>query len=135
MAEITSMTFTIHAGYPNLGLMWVVIEIYGEILAALLDTGSLRNLLPKVVVDQLGIQPQPYFAMIQGVNGESTHVIALLDVCVWIGQWSGVCTLLVIHLDNVECILGMDFFVSNKASLTPHMGEMLIGDGTNQCYV
>ena len=73
--------------------------------------------------------------MIQGVNGESAPVIELLDACVQIGRWSGACTLLVLPLDNVKCILEMDFFVPNKVTLTPHLGGMLIGDRPNQCYV
>ncbi|KAI9154160.1 hypothetical protein LWI28_021819 [Acer negundo] len=55
--------------YKFARLMWVVMEINGEILTTLLDTGSSRNLLAKAVVDLLGIQPQPYSSMIQGVNG------------------------------------------------------------------
>ena len=53
----------------------------------------------------------------------------LLDVHVRIGEWSGACTLLVQPLDNIDCILGMDFFVSNKVTLTPHLGGVLIDEG------
>ncbi|KAK4841493.1 hypothetical protein QYF36_005406 [Acer negundo] len=115
--------------------MWVVMEINGEILTSLLDTSSSRNLLAKAVVDRLGIQSQRYSSMIQGVNGDSTFVVGLLDMCLQIGHWSGTCTLLVLPLDNVECILGMGFFVPNKVTFTPHLGGMLISDGTNQCYL
>ena len=59
----------------------------------------------------------------------------LLDVNARIGEWSGTCTLLVLPLDNIDCILGMDFFVSNKVALIPHLGGVLIGEGTNQYYV
>ncbi|KAK0606914.1 hypothetical protein LWI29_006204 [Acer saccharum] len=117
---------------PNSGLMWVLMEIQGQILTALLETGSSRNLLTKIVVDRLGIQLQPCSGEIHDLNGKPTTVDGLLDILVRIGEWSGSCTLLVLPLDNIDCILGMDFFVSNKVTLTPHLGGVLIGEGNNQ---
>ncbi|KAK3205279.1 hypothetical protein Dsin_019325 [Dipteronia sinensis] len=135
MSKITFMSVYTHSRYPNSGLMWVVMEINGELLTVLLDTSSSRNLLAKAMVYRLGIQPQPYSSRIQSVNCEHIPLVGLLDSCIQISRWSGACTLLILPLDNIECILGMNFFVPNKVTLTPYLGGMLIGAGTNQCYV
>ncbi|KAK2638025.1 hypothetical protein Ddye_025820 [Dipteronia dyeriana] len=115
--------------------MWVFLEINGKILNALLDIGSSRNLLAKTIVDKLGIQPHPCSGEIQGLNGTPTSVDGLLDVNIRIGKWSGACTLLVLPLDNIDCILGMYFFVANKVTLTPHLDGVPIGERNNHYYV
>lgn len=57
------------------------------------------------------------------------------DVSLVFGSWQGKCNLTIVPLDDFDLILGVDFILSAKVSVIPHLSEIFIGDKRNPTFV
>lgn len=56
------------------------------------------------------------------------------DVKMKLGGWAGQLSLMIVLLDDFDIILENEFFVKAKVDLMPHLGRVLISDGSKPSF-
>ncbi len=72
---------------------------------------------------------------IKAMNSGAMPVKGVAECTLELGSWKGACSLMVVLLDDFDLILGMEFFLSAKACLMPHLRGVMLGDERAPCFV
>ncbi|KAF2282499.1 hypothetical protein GH714_044022 [Hevea brasiliensis] len=104
-------TMNVEKGRP-----FVQIEVGGQKLRALLDTGASHNFLTVEEAKRLGIPYEKEMGWLKAVNSTPNliHGVAR-DTKVRIGDWHGTLDFFVVSMDDSPCILGVEFVDRAKA--------------------
>ncbi|XP_044481390.1 uncharacterized protein LOC123207965 [Mangifera indica] len=117
------------------GLMYAWVEVNGQQVRAMLDTGATNNFLAQRVVGKLGVTMEKCSSRIKAVNSASQPILGTAASRVKMGAWEGECTFMAVPLDDFDLILGLDFFVKAKAVAMPHLNGVMIMDEQQACFV
>ena len=117
------------AGGNSKGLSYVQVEMNGNGVEAMLDTGATYNFVDENMIQQLGLKLSKCPSKIKAVNSKTKHVSGIaFGVNFKVGEWVGNVNFLIIKLDDFDIILGDEFFVAAKAALLPFIGVIFIFD-------
>ncbi|KAF2282502.1 hypothetical protein GH714_044065 [Hevea brasiliensis] len=117
------------------GRPFVQIEVGGQKLRALLDTGASHNFLTVEEAKRLGIPYEKEMGWLKAVNSTPNliHGVAR-DTKVRIGDWRYL-RFLVVSMDDSPCILGVEFVDRAKAIPMLFANSMCITEGGGTCVV
>ncbi|KAF5806142.1 putative transcription factor interactor and regulator CCHC(Zn) family [Helianthus annuus] len=129
MAKQTNPT-TIEGNTKRQGLRFVSIEIKGETLKALVDTGASHNIMSLSEAKRLGLRITPQEGWIKAADGEPI----LIEGIAWgvkakIGEWAGKLHFSIVPIDNYDIILGLDFFEKENVFPAPFLNTLYILKG------
>ena len=117
------------------GLMYVAVKINGREILAMLDTGATNNFLAERVANVLGLDLTASSSRLKAVNSGALPVKGVATNTLQIGDWQGVCNLMVVPLDDFDLILGMEFFSVARAMVMPYHQGVLVGEPGSMCFV
>jgi hypothetical protein len=69
------------------------------------------------------------------VNLKARPVMGATNVSLTVGSLEGKCNFTVVPLDDFYVILGVDFLLSAKISVIPHLGRILICDEKSPSFL
>lgn len=102
----------------------------------MLDTGSIHNFVANCMVQQLGLKVSKSPSKIKTMNFEAKTISGIaFGMKFKVGEQTGNANFLIMQLNDVNVILGNEFFVEAKAALLPFIRAMLIFYETQPCYV
>ena len=79
-------------------------------MKALVDTGATHTCMASSVVATLGLTIEAYDSVVKSLNGRDHCVKGIIRSCpMEMGEWVGCCDLVVMHLRDLEMIIGMNF--------------------------
>ncbi|KAF2303183.1 hypothetical protein GH714_014403 [Hevea brasiliensis] len=118
------------------GRPFVQIQVGGQELRALLDTGASHNFLTVEEAKRLGIPYEKEMGWLKAVNSTPNliHGVAR-DTKVRIGDWRGTLDFFVVSMDDSPCILGVEFVDRAKAIPMLFANSMCITEGGGTCVV
>ncbi|XP_043809670.1 uncharacterized protein LOC122722623 [Manihot esculenta] len=112
------------------GRLFAPMEVKGQSIQALVDTGASHNFMKLDVAKKLGVPFQGDKGWLKVVNSFPTPTYGVArNVQVKIGEWTGTLDFYIINLDDHSCVLGMDFMDKVKAVLLPYANDMCLADG------
>ena len=120
---------------PCKALMYVRVQVNGQDVRAMVDTGATNTFLADDEAHRLGVTASTCTNRIKAVNSKAVAVHGAAEVRVRAGSWEGTCSLMIIPLDDFKLILGLDFFTAAKAMIMPHLRGMLIGDAGSTTFI
>lgn len=110
------------------GLMYVSVVVNGQEVLAMVDTGATNNFVAEREVDKLKLNLQENASKIKAVNSEARPIRGTAVADLKVGPWEGKCSLMAVPLDDFDLILGMEFLMSAKCMVMPHLGGLMITD-------
>ncbi|KAF2321336.1 hypothetical protein GH714_040405 [Hevea brasiliensis] len=118
------------------GRSFVQIQVGGQELRALLDTGASHNFLTMEEAKRLGIPYEREMGWLKAVNSTPNliHGVAR-DTKVRIGDGHGTLYFFVVSMDDSPCILGVEFVDRAKAIPMLFANSMCITEGGGTCVV
>ncbi|KAF2282409.1 hypothetical protein GH714_043986 [Hevea brasiliensis] len=124
-------TMSVEKGRP-----FVQIQVGGQKLRALLDTGASHNFLTVEEAKRLGIPYEKEMGWLKAVNSTPNliHGVAR-DTKVRIGDWRGTLDFFIVSMDDSPCILGVEFVDRAKAIPMLFANSMCITEGGGTCVV
>ncbi|KAF2282308.1 hypothetical protein GH714_044059 [Hevea brasiliensis] len=91
-------------------------ELGGQEVLALMDTGASNNFLREEEAKRLGIPYEREMGWLKAVNSTPNLVHGVArNVKVRIGDWKGTLDFFVVSMDEYQCVLGVDFVDRVKA--------------------
>ena len=82
-------------------------------MKVLVDTGPTHTCVASNVAT-LGLTIEAYDNVVTSLNGRDHWVEGIIRFCpLEMGEWVGCCDLVVMHLQDFEMIIGMNFFCKN----------------------
>lgn len=128
-------TITVDSEAPSEELMYVNVEVNGQRVHAILDTGASNNFISQRVVKSLGLTVAKSSNRIKVIGANARPIHGTVTTRMSVGTWEQVCTAMVLDLVEFDLIFGMGFFLAAKAVIVPHMGGMVICDGVRPTFV
>ena len=120
------------AGGNSKGLSFVQVEMNGNGVEAMLDTGATHNFFDESMVQQLGLKVSKCPNKIKAINSEAKPVSGIaFGVRFKVGERTGKVNFLIMKLDDFDVIMGDVFSMAAKATLLPFISVMLIFDGNH----
>ena len=120
---------------PCKALLYATVQINGQGVRAMIDTGATNSFLAVGEAQRLGVAVSACTSKIKAVNSEAVTVHGSAEVRLKAGSWEGLCSLMIIPLDDFCLILGLDFFIAAKVMIMPHLCGILIGEVGKACFV
>lgn len=116
--------------------MYVDIMLNNLIVHAMVDTSSSHNFLSDGELRNFHLTTvQGSGSSVKAINSVAKCTHAVLMIVVQMGNWSSVCELVVMPLDDFLFILGLDFMWKAKIAIMPHHGGLMIFDDRTSCFV
>ncbi|KAE8692579.1 hypothetical protein F3Y22_tig00110831pilonHSYRG00022 [Hibiscus syriacus] len=101
-------TMEVKKGRKKKGLMFVDINVAGQKLSALVDTGASELFMSEPIVKKLGLHVEKVNGSIKTVNVEEVSIAGVAKgIELTVGGWSGKETIKVIPLDDFDFVLGL----------------------------
>ncbi|CAH9148831.1 unnamed protein product [Cuscuta epithymum] len=119
----------------NRGLMYVNVQINGVEILAMVDTGASHNFVAERLIPKLRLELEENSSKMKTVNAAARDVTGRADVSLKVGDWSGVCSLTVLPLDDFDVILGNEFLLAARVAVFPYLGGMMINDEEKPGFV
>ncbi|XP_071688951.1 uncharacterized protein [Rutidosis leptorrhynchoides] len=118
------------------GLQFVEVYVRGNRVRALVDTGATHNFVSTEEAKRLGIKEIKEGGMIKTVNANAKLISGVAkDAQVNIGEWEGMIHLSVVHIDDFNLVLGMEFLDQVRGFPMPFTNLLCILDGGKTCMV
>ncbi|KAK0587323.1 hypothetical protein LWI29_021003 [Acer saccharum] len=96
------------------GLMYVTAQVNGKDIRAMLDRSATNNFVAQREVDRLGLKLSGNNSQIKAMNSMAKPVHGVAEKTLRIASWQGSCSMMVVHLDNFDLIISIEFFVNAK---------------------
>ncbi|KAL0307325.1 UNVERIFIED_CONTAM: hypothetical protein Sradi_6149800 [Sesamum radiatum] len=93
------------------GLLYFRVQINGEVVMAMLDTGATHKFVADRDIQKLGLTLAQHSSRIKAVNSEAKLIQGVVCVDLKVGSWTGKCNLMVVPLDDFDVILRIDFML------------------------
>ena len=121
---------------PQKTLMHVQVLINGIRVKAMVDNGATHNFVATSEASRLDLKLVDDDSRIKVVNSKAQRIQSIAkDVLLQVDEWKCKCNLLCVPLDDLNLILGIDFFLKSKATLIPHLGGLMILEEKQPCFV
>ncbi|XP_039033835.1 uncharacterized protein LOC120169792 [Hibiscus syriacus] len=129
-------TMEVKKGRKKKGLMFVDVNVAGQKLNALVDTGASELFMSEPVAKRLGLHVEKVNGSIKTVNAEEVLIAGVAKgIELTVGGWSGRETIKVIPLDDFDFVLGLSFLERINAFPVPFPDCLCILDQKQQCIV
>lgn len=103
-------------------LLYVPMQIGGEEVEALVNTGAIHLFISECMAVRLGLRTSPSEDRVKIVyTAEQWMVGVAFNVPMELGQWTGRHHVRVARMDDYEVVLGMELLRRVKASVVPHL--------------
>ena len=113
---------------PNLvnKLMYVLVQVNGTVVRAMVDTGATECCLSSSIAAAAGLTVEPYASVFVPLNGRDHKVDGMARAVPFqMGDWTGQCDFLVMYLRDFELVLGMDFLMAAQVGILPYLGSLV----------
>lgn len=115
------------------GVRYVDVEVGGEKLAALVDTGATHNFVRPEIVEKLKLPTKETGGWIKAVNSDEVKLQRVCkDVEIGMAGWKGKADFQVIGMGDHDMVIGLDFMEKNNAAPIPCLGAMMVLGGEGQ---
>ena len=97
---------------PNLvnKLMYVLVQVNGVVVRAMVNTGSTECCLSSSIAVAADLAVEPYASVVVPLNDKDHRVDGMTRAVPFqMGDWTGHCDFMVMYLRDFELVLGMDF--------------------------
>ena len=106
------MVNIIHKSNSIFELMYMVIQVNGIGVKALVDTGATHTCVASNVTATLGLTIKAYDSVVTSLNVRDHWVEGIIKFCpMEMGECVGCCDLVMMHLWDFEVILEMNFLM------------------------
>ncbi|KAE8696991.1 cytochrome P450 78A7-like [Hibiscus syriacus] len=123
-------------GRKKKGLMFLAVNVAGQKLSALVDTGASELFMSEPVAKRLGLQVEKANGSIKTVNAEEVPIAGVAKgIELTVGGWSERETIKVIPLDDFDFVIGLSFLDRINAFPVPFADCLCILDPKQQCIV
>ena len=112
---------------PNLinKLMYVLVQVNGVVVRAMVDTGATDCFLSSNIAAVVGLTVEPYASVVIPLNREDNRVDGMeREVLFRMGDWTGHCDFMMMYLRDFELVLGMEFLMAVKVRILPYLGSL-----------
>ena len=112
---------------PNLinKLMYVLVQVNGAVVRAMVDTRPTECCLSSSLAAAMGLTVEPYASVVIPLNGEDHRVDGMERAVPFrMGDWTGHCDFMVMYLRDFELVLSMDFLMAAKVGIIPYLGSL-----------
>ena len=112
---------------PNLinKLMYVLIQVNGAVVRAMVDIGEIECCLSSSITTTVGLTMEPYASVVIPLNGEDHRVDGMTRAVPFrMGDWIGHYDFKVMYMQDFELILGMDFLMAENVGILPYLGSL-----------
>ena len=117
-------------------LMYVVVQANGIGVKELVDTGATHTCVASEVAASLGLEIEAYDSVVTSLNGRDHWVDEIIRSCsMEMGDWVGCCDLVVMHLQDFEMIMGMNFLMQAEVSVMPYLRTLVFMEKGTPCTV
>ena len=113
---------------PNLvnKLMYVLVQVNGTLVRAMVDTGATECCLSNSIAAAAGLTVESYATVVVPLNGKDHRVDGMARAVPFqIGDWTGQCDFMVMYLRDFELVLGMDFLMAAQVGILPYLGSLV----------
>ena len=113
---------------PNLvnKLMYVLVQVNGVVVRAMVDTGETECCLSSNIAAAAGLTVEPDASVVVPLNGKDHRVDDMARTVPFrIGDWIGHCDFMVMYLRDFELVLGMDFLMAAQVRILPYLGSLV----------
>ncbi|KAE8705397.1 cytochrome P450 78A7-like [Hibiscus syriacus] len=129
-------TMEVKKGRKKKGLMFVDVNVAGQKLSALVDTGASELFMSEPIAKKLGLHVEKANGSIKTMNAEEVPIAGVAKgIELTVGGWSGKETIKVIPLDDFDFVLGLSFLDRINAFPVPFTDCLCILDPKQQCIV
>ena len=127
---------TLHKSNSIFELMYVDVQVNGIGVKALVDTGATHTCVASSVAATLGLTIEAYDSLVTFLNGTNHWVEGIIRFCpLKMGEWVGCCDLIVMHLQDFEMIIGMDFLKQAEVSIMLYLRKLTFMEKETPCTV
>ena len=113
---------------PNLvnKLMYVLVQVNGVVVRAMVDTGATECCLSSSIVAAAGLIVEPYASVVIPLNGKDHRVDGMARAVPFrMGDWTGHCDFMVMYLRDFELVLGMEFLMVAQVGILLYLGSLV----------
>ncbi|KAE8719061.1 cytochrome P450 78A7-like [Hibiscus syriacus] len=129
-------TIEVKKGRKKKGLIFVDVNVAGQKLSALVDTGASELFMSEPTAKILGLHVKKENGSIKTVNAEEVPIAGVAKgIELTVGRWSGRETIKVIPLDDFDFVLGLSFLDRINVFPVPFADCLCILDQKQQCIV
>ena len=101
-----------------------------------MGTSQTHTYVASRVAANLGLKIEAYDSMVTFLNGRDHWVEGIIRSCpMEMGDWVGCCDLFVIHLQDFEMIMGMNFLTQAEVSIMPYLRILVFMEKGTPCIV
>ena len=103
---------------------------------AMVDSEATHNFVATKESERLGlnVEEDPNRIKVMNNKAQKIHGIAK-KVSLQVNNWQGNCNMLCVPLDDLDLILGIDFFFKTKVALLPHLRGLMALEENMPCFV
>ena len=115
-------------------LMYMVVQVNGIGVKALVDTGATHTCVASSVAASLGLTIEAYDSVVTSLNGKDHWVEGIIRSCpMEMGYWVGCCDLVVMHLQDFEMIMRINFLTQTEVSIMPYLRTLTFMEKGTSC--
>ena len=116
--------------------MYMAVQVNGIRVKALVDTGATHTSVASSVATNLGLTIKAYDSVVTSLNGRDHWVEGIIRSCpMEMRDWVGCCNMVVVHLCDLEMIMGMNFLTQAKVSIMPYLRTLAFMEKGTPCTV
>ena len=116
------MVNTFHKPRSIFELMYVVVQVNGTRVNALVDTGATHTCVASSVAATLGLTIEAYDNVVTSLNDRDHWVEGIIRFYpLEMRELVGCCDLIVMHLRDFEMIIEMDILTQEEVSIMPYL--------------
>ena len=116
-------------------LMFVAVKVNGKEAKAMIDTGATSNFVSRREAVRLGLRMVQNPSKMKAVNATAKPIEGSAVCTLKVGTWEDQVNLMVVHLDDFDLVLGIEFLTLAKVIVATHLSGILIGDERTPCFV
>ncbi|KAG6533506.1 hypothetical protein ZIOFF_007381 [Zingiber officinale] len=117
-------------------LLHVSVMLNGKSAYAMVDTGATHTFVSAKLVQEFGLSVSKCSKYIKSVNAKAQAVVSMAyNVPLTVGTQVGKANMMVIPLEDLQIILGMDFLRKTKTVPMPHLDGVMVMQESNPCFV
>ena len=106
-------------------LMYVLVQVNGAVVRAMVDTGTTECCLSNSIAAVVGLTMESYASVVVPLNGEDHRVDGMARAVPFqMGDWISHCDFMVMYLRDFELVLDMDFLMAEKVGILPYLGSL-----------
>ena len=123
--NLLQMVNTFHKPNRINKLMYVLVQVNGAVVRAIVDTEATECCLSNSIAVAVGLTVEPYLSVVVPLKGEDHRVDGMARAVPFrMGDWTDHCEFMVMSQRDFELVLGMDFLMAAKVGILPYLGSL-----------